>query len=67
MVTLTRSQAIKLKIFGRCKSNMKALEGWTELKQFYFFKCPKHGMVESYVKDVWEIVFSKILKNRPRS
>jgi hypothetical protein len=49
-VNLSFVQRFELNLFGFTKSEMKIKEGWKEERQFYFFKCKKHGIVENHLK-----------------
>jgi len=47
-IELTRTQRLKLAIFGVVYLENRKLEGWTGENPFYAFKCKKHGTVEDY-------------------
>jgi len=46
-IELTRTQRLKLALFGVVYLDDRIKEGWTAPFPFYAFKCPKHGIVES--------------------
>jgi len=47
-VELTRTQRLKIALFGKVYLNERKLEGWSGYLPFYAFKCPKHGIIEDY-------------------
>jgi hypothetical protein len=45
---LTLTQRLQLIITGSTPTTTRSRPGWKHELQFYAFKCPIHGLVESY-------------------
>ena len=43
-------ERIKLQLNGYLYLGEQTKDGWSSSLPFYLFKCPKHGLVESYAK-----------------
>jgi len=47
-VELTRTQRLKLALFGKVYLEERTRPTWSGYLPFYAFHCPKHGIVEDY-------------------
>jgi len=50
---LTGLQKLRLMIVGRVFVGMKKKPGWVGSRPVYVFRCPRHGLVESFTQG-WE-------------